>query len=89
MILDNAPFHDGHRVQEYLATWSHRIQLHFIPKYAPETNPIERVWWHLHETITRNHRCKDIDELLKQAYDWFETNNNHYLDMRHSFANAA
>jgi putative transposase len=89
VICDNASFHDCRRVREYLQQWGHRIQLHFLPKYAPETNPIERVWWHLHETITRNHRCRSIEELLAEAYDWFETNNNHFLDMRHTFALAA
>lgn len=89
VICDNASFHDCRRVREYLQQWGHRIQLHFLPKYAPETNPIERVWWHLHDTITRNHRCRSIEELLGEAYDWFETNNNHFLDMRHSFALAA
>jgi len=89
VICDNASFHDCRRVREYLQQWGHRIQLHFLPKYAPETNPIERVWWHLHDTITRNHRCRSIEELLGEAYDWFETNNNHFLDMRHTFALAA
>jgi transposase len=27
--------------------------IHYLPKYAPETNPIERLWWHLHEAIPR------------------------------------
>ena len=89
VICDNAPFHDCRAVREYLIRWGHRIQLHFLPKYAPETNPIERVWWHLHETITRNHRCRSIEELLELTFDWFETNNNHYLDMHHTFATAA
>lgn len=89
VICDNAPFHNCRRVREYLARWSHRIALHFLPTYAPETNPIERVWWHLHETITRNHRCQSIDELLELAYQWFAANNNHYLDMHHTFALAA
>jgi putative transposase len=89
VILDNAPFHDCRRVRDYLERWGHRIELHYLPKYSPETNPIERVWWHLHETITRNHRCKSLDELLQLAYDWFETNNNYYLDMRNTFALAA
>jgi transposase len=31
-------------VTEYLARWGGRIKLHYLPKYAPETNPIERVW---------------------------------------------
>lgn len=89
VILDNARFHNCRKVWEYLDQWSHRIVLHFLPKYAPETNPIERVWWHLHETITRNHRCETLTELVRQAFDWFHTHNNHYLDMHHSFAKAA
>jgi transposase len=89
VICDNAPFHDCRAVREYLREWGHRIELHFLPKYAPETNPIERVWWHLHETITRNHRCATLAELLDLTYDWFETNNNHYFDMKHTFALAA
>ena len=89
VICDNASFHDCKRVREYLDRWGHRIVLHYLPKYAPETNPIERVWWHLHEVVTRNHRCRSIDELIDLAYAWFETNNNHYLDMRNTFALAA
>lgn len=89
VICDNAPFHDCQRVRRYLAQWAHRIQLHYLPKYAPETNPIERVWWHLHETITCNHRCRNIEELLDLTYHWLETKNNYYLDMRNTFALAA
>ena len=29
------------------------------------------------------------EELLCLTYDWFETNNNHYIDMRHTFTLAA
>lgn len=89
VICDNARFHDCRKVWEYLQQWGHRIVLHFLPRYAPETNPIERVWWHLHETITRNHHCTTLNELVRQAFDWFRTHNNHYLDMHHSFAKAA
>src|ERR1700722_6310528 len=67
VICDNGSFHKPDRcrkVKAYLAKWGHRVKLHFLPTYAPETNPIERVWWHLHEEITRNHRCKNIEELL-------------------------
>ena len=89
VICDNAPFHDCRRVRDYLVRWGHRIVIHYLPKYAPETNPIERVWWHLHEVVTRNHRCRSIEELLDLAYQWFAANNNHYLDMHHTFALAA
>lgn len=42
-------------------------------KVRTETNPIERIWWHLHETITRNHRCNSLDELLDEVYTWIDT----------------
>jgi putative transposase len=73
VICDNAVFHKPERcrkVKEYLRIWGDRVKLHFLPTYAPETNPIERVWWHLHEEITRNHRCQDIEELLDLVFDW-------------------
>jgi transposase len=78
VICDNAKFHDCRAVREYLAQWGHRIELHYLPKYAPETNPIERVWWHLHETITRNHRCRTLDELLNEVYTWAESHRSFY-----------
>lgn len=89
VICDNASFHASRLVQEYLACWSHRMQVHFLPKYAPETNPIERVWWHMHETLTRNHRCQNIEELVANVFDYFSLNNNHYQEMRSVFAAAA
>jgi transposase len=89
VICDNAAFHLSRAVRQYLARWRHRIQLHYLPKYAPETNPIERVWWHFHETITRNHRCRSLAELLDQAYDWFQHAGRHYFEMRKVFPLAA
>jgi transposase len=79
VICDNARFHDCRAVRDYLARHGGRIVLHYLPKYAPETNPIERIWWHLHETITRNHRCQSMDELLEDVYTWAETQQTFYL----------
>jgi transposase len=44
--------------------------LHYLPRYAPECNPVERVWWRLREAITRNHRCGSLPELVEQALGW-------------------
>lgn len=89
VICDDARFHDCQKVWEYLQQWSHRLVLQFLPKYAPETNPIERVWWHLHETITRNHTCQTLPVFVQQAFECFHTHKNRYDDMRNSFAKAA
>jgi putative transposase len=87
VICDNARFHDCRAVREFLAQHTGRIVLHYLPKYAPETNPIERIWWHLHETITRNHRCQSMDELLTEVYDWADTQQTFYLQTA-SFRNT-
>jgi len=80
VICDNAKFHDCRLVREFLARWGHRISLHFLPTYSPQTNPIERVWWHLHEEITRNHRCQTMDELVGLAFEWFGYKGNFDLE---------
>jgi hypothetical protein len=89
VICDNASFHGSRRVREYLAEWGHRIELHYLPKYAPETNPIERVWWQLHETLTRNHRCGSIDELLAEVFAWINTDRCFYNQDLARYATAA
>jgi putative transposase len=79
VVCDNARFHDCRAIRAYLIRHTGRLVLHYLPKYAPQTNPIERVWWHLHETITRNHRCQSIDELLNEVSDWADTQQTFYL----------
>lgn len=75
VICDNARFHtaEGSRlVRQYLAEHGDRIVLHYLPAYSPQDNPIERVWWHLHEQITRNHRCACIEELVDLTMLWLD-----------------
>jgi putative transposase len=72
VICDQAAGHTSFAVAEYVWRWRNRIQLHGLPVYSPETNPIERVWWVLHETITRNHRCRSLEELLELVFTWLD-----------------
>jgi transposase len=89
VICDNASFHSSRLVRQYLEEWGHRIVLHHLPKYAPETNPIERVWWQLHETLTRNHRCRTIDELLADVSAWINSDRCFYNQELADYATAA
>jgi putative transposase len=76
VICDNAKFHyDCWAVWEFVARYGDRVVLHFLPKYAPECNPIERVWWHLHDEITRNHQCHTLEELIELTFGWLENRN--------------
>ena len=89
VICDNAAFHKKGAVVPYLQEWGHRIQLHYLPLYAPETNPIERIWWKLHEQITRNHRCKSMGDLLDLVFTWLEQRQPFQVEDQAYFARAA
>ena len=70
VVCDNAKFHDSGPVRAFLRRRGARVRLHWLPKRAPECNPVERVWWHLREEITRNHQCRTVEELIELVLGW-------------------
>jgi putative transposase len=76
VLCDNAFNHRAEKsrvVKAYLAERGQRVVLHYLPLDAPETNPIEEVWWRLHEAVTRNHRCASMEALLALTFDWLDS----------------
>ena len=73
VICDCARFHDSNAVQEYLAKHRDRIELEMLPAYSPDANPMERIWWLLREHVTRNHRCRDQEELMGMVMAYLES----------------
>lgn len=71
LILDNYGVHKSHAVNAWLATHP-RIELLFQPAYHPWVNRIERLWKALHDTVTRNHRCRTLKELCAQVARFLE-----------------
>jgi transposase len=47
LVLDGHPAHIAKLVSDYVQSLSGRLELHFLPGYAPELNPDELVWNHL------------------------------------------
>jgi len=70
VICDNARYHKYGAVARFLKEHGDRIELHYLPKYSPECNPVERVWWRLREAITRNHGCATLAELVDLVLAW-------------------
>lgn len=67
LVLDNYIIHKSAKTKKALETFGGRIQLHFLPPYSPESNPIERLWKQMHDHVTRNHRHKDMLSLWKDV----------------------
>lgn len=73
LILDNYVIHKSRAVDAFLRTIGQKIQLHFLPPYCPEENRIERLWRDVHDNITRNRRCRTLQDLLDQIWVYLES----------------
>jgi transposase len=74
-VLDNFSIHDSKVVRAAVAELGGRMKLHFLPPYCPQSNRIERVWLDLHANVTRNHRCADMDELMRNVSRYLAARN--------------
>jgi transposase len=75
VILDNYGIHDSLQVRLALATVKGRVKFHFLPPYCPDHNRIERVWQDLHANVTRNHRCRTMEQLMEQVRIYLKARN--------------
>jgi transposase len=67
LVLDNFRIHSSRAVAAARLRWGDRVVLHFLPPYCPDDNRIERLWKDLHDNVTRNHKCRTMDELLPRV----------------------
>jgi transposase len=89
VIYDNAKCHTSN--EGAISLWEHRerIDLHLLPSDSPDCNPIERVWWNLHDQITRNHQCQSMEELLDLTFTWLRGRNPFKVEGRSVYKVAA
>ncbi|ADV91969.1 IS630 family transposase [Vibrio vulnificus] len=66
LIIDNYIIHKSRKTQGWLKQ-NPKFVLLFQPVYSPWVNKIEKLWHTLHETVTRNHQCKVMWQLLKRV----------------------
>ena len=72
IATDNDGSHVSKRVKEYVEDSKGRVNLHPLPSWSPESNPVELVWWSMHEAVSRNHECAGLDDLVGFAGDYLE-----------------
>ncbi len=72
LAVDNDASHTSKRVERYVEDSDGRIRLHPLPSWSPESNPVELVWWSLHEAVSRNHECLGLDEMVEFAEGYFK-----------------
>jgi len=54
LVVDGHPAHRARLISSYVQSQRGRLEIHFLPGYAPELNPDEFVWNHLkHEGVSK------------------------------------
>ncbi len=76
VIIDNYSIHSTEQVKVSLKTEAgKRLRLVPLPPYCPDHNRIEREWQELHANVTRNHKCRTMDELMKKVRSYLAKRN--------------
>ena len=66
IVWDNSQPHRSRLVRDYVASTGGRIQLHFLPGYAPDLNPVEFLWAWLKRHALANF-CPDTFAELQET----------------------
>lgn len=74
LFCDNAPYYRNKEVTKYLDV--SKIQLHFLPPYSPNLNPIERLWKWMKERIIYNTYYEEFEDFKLAVLGFFDTLSN-------------
>jgi len=80
VICDNARYYRSVLVKEYLT--ESRIELMFLPPYAPNLNLIERYWKYFKKTILYNEYYETFKEFKQACKVFFENPEDHIDPLR-------
>ncbi|TKS58261.1 MAG: IS630 family transposase [Nitrospira sp.] len=67
MVLDSLPAHKTKSVEAYVQSTEGKLELHYLPTYAPDTNPDEFVWHHLKQNGTSKKPLRTNESLKKRV----------------------
>jgi len=69
LIWDNAGYHTAKDIKNYAKILS--IELHYLPPYSPNLNPIERLWKIMHEQVSYNKYYEKFSEFTDATLGFF------------------
>lgn len=69
IIWDNAGYHSDEALQEFAKGLA--IELHYLPSYSPNLNPIERLWKIMHEKVSANKYYETFADFTEATLGFF------------------
>jgi transposase len=70
IILDQSGYHRSQAVKD--AALAHGIELHYLPPYSPNLNPIERLWKVMNERVRNNVVFESAQAFRQQLSSFFD-----------------
>lgn len=67
LVWDKLQAHRGATVKQFVAAHPQRLDVHVLPSYAPDLNPVESVWCLSKYHRMANHGIDDLGELCSEA----------------------
>ena len=67
LVVDGHPAHKAKIVKAYLKSLQGRLELHFLPPYAPDLNPDEFVWSYMKSNGVSKKPLKQNESLTKRV----------------------
>lgn len=64
LVQDNASYHKEGDVWAWFGNNRDWLEVHNLPPYSPEFNPIERLWQHTRKNGTHNRYFAQVDDLV-------------------------
>lgn len=80
IICDNARYYHAQQVKDYLAT--SKIELVFLPPYAPNLNLIERFWKFFKKTVLYGRYYETFSQFKTACDDFFAGLDRHHASLR-------
>jgi transposase len=67
LIVDNLKVHKAHKVQAWVASHAHEIELYYLPSYAPDHNPTEYLNNDLKQQLRQQPQASSEQELIERT----------------------
>lgn len=80
IIWDNAGYHSDAAIQEFARNLA--IELHYLPPYSPNLNPIERLWKVMHEKVSANKYYETFSDFTEATLNFFRNIRKNKLLLR-------
>ena len=67
VVWDRLPSHRSRQVSKFVDRNRQRLELHFLPAYAPELNPVEYLWAYAKNHRLANYCARGLGDLASSA----------------------